>query len=159
MADHQTTLFVNTDGGARGNPGPSAIGVVFTMADQEVFTHSRFLGDATNNVAEYQALIDALEKIPPFLTEHNATSHITIRMDSELVVKQLAGIYRIKEPHLQTLAASVRSHLQALSIPYNITHVLRAQNKRADQLVNLALDNPSPSHVSTTHQSTESEGA
>jgi ribonuclease HI len=140
MSTDQSQLFINTDGGARGNPGPSAVGVVYTWGDQ-ITEHARAIGTATNNVAEYQGILDALERLPLYLSERSAITSIIIRMDSELVVKQLLGQYRIKEPHLQQLAAKVHSHLQALPIRYAITHVLRAQNKAADRLVNLALDN------------------
>src|SRR6185503_19515826 len=96
-------LTINTDGGARGNPGPAGIGVVIKN-DQGLIIDSikRYIGENTNNVAEYTALIAALEAAK----KHKATD-LHINMDSELVVKQMQGKYKIKEPTLQELAKQV----------------------------------------------------
>lgn len=141
-------LHINTDGAARGNPGPAASAFIATQDHQTLHSHSRYLGRQTNNVAEYQGLILALT----WLLEHtqgqgtptiNPTTPINIRMDSLLVVNQIQGHYRIKETHLQQLAAEAHQLIQQLKTTgYHITfqHIPRAQNKHADQLVNQELD-------------------
>lgn len=131
------TLTVNTDGGARGNPGPAAIGaVVYNERGEEVQRLSRYLGVATNNQAEYQALVMALEWI-----EHNyGQAQVYARLDSELVVRQLNGEYKMKNVALKPWFERVREVEGALGAPVRYTHVPRAENKLADQLVNEALD-------------------
>jgi ribonuclease HI len=133
------TLKIHTDGGARGNPGPAAVGVVFDI-DEWRDTHSRCLGTATNNVAEYTAVIDALEKIPAIVAEQGMPASVMFYLDSQLVVRQISGQYRVKEPGLQLLNARVLKHIRELGIPCNFEHIPRAQNALADALVNQALD-------------------
>jgi len=133
------TLVINTDGGARGNPGPAACGVAF-VCDTWQHNHNRYLGETTNNVAEYSAVLDAVMLLPKLLEEHGQPQRIEFRLDSQLVQRQLLGIYKIKEPALQALAAQVRAGLQTLAAPYTFIYVPRAQNKLADLLVNEALD-------------------
>ncbi len=136
------SLQINTDGGSRNNPGPSAIGVYATAASQEVFTISEYLGIATNNEAEYQAVIYALK----YLKENQIFSpKITFVLDSELIVKQITGIYKVKQPHLQALKSQVLDLIGELTVNKQIfdlkfVNVLREKNKDADRLVNLALD-------------------
>lgn len=128
-------LLINTDGGSRGNPGPAGIGVVIRN-DQEqiIFEHGSYIGETTNNVAEYSALIKALETA----RDLGATT-LLVRMDSELIVKQMQGVYKIKEPTLQELAARViKLKNQFTSVTF--THVRREFNKDADRMVNQALD-------------------
>lgn len=136
-------LIIHTDGGARGNPGPAAIGVSATTASGEtLFEISEYIGHQTNNVAEYTAVIHALKH----LQEHDLQSgKITFVLDSELIVRQIFGTYKVKEPKLQVLVQNVRNLInelkqQDLIKQVNFHHVLRAQNKHADQLVNQALD-------------------
>ncbi|EKD99865.1 MAG: Ribonuclease H [uncultured bacterium] len=135
-------LQINTDGGSRNNPGPSAIGVYATSTGQEVFTISQYLGVATNNEAEYQAVIYALK----YLKENEIFSpNITFVLDSELIVKQITGIYKVKQPHLQALKTQVLDLIGQLNLSKQIldlkfVNVLREKNKDADRLVNLALD-------------------
>lgn len=128
-------LVINTDGGARGNPGPAASGVVLrNEAGTVVHTHKEYLGSATNNVAEYTALIRALEAAKSL-----GATHLQINMDSELIVKQMLGHYKIKEPGLQKLAGEVlklKNNFQHVAF----THVRREFNKDADRLVNEAID-------------------
>ena len=127
--------IVHTDGAARGNPGPAAIGVV--IEDDEgrtVYEASRSLGVRTNNEAEYMALITALEYI-----KDSRPSEAEFRLDSELVVRQLNGQYKVKEPRLQSLHGQVIMLLNAVP-KYKIRHVRREQNTRADELANEALD-------------------
>lgn len=132
-------LTVHTDGGARGNPGPSAIGIVFTCGEwtQE---HGEYSGEGTNNVAEYTAVVRALEEIPEILAANTDITTIAFYLDSELVVRQITGVYRVKEATLQELYRQVTAKLRTLSIPVTFNHVRREQNKRADALVNFALD-------------------
>lgn len=129
------TLVINTDGGARGNPGPAGTGVVIKNKEGEiVYRHGGYIGSATNNVAEYRALIKALTEA------HNlAATAVKINMDSELIVKQMLGQYKIKEPTLQTLAGQVLALLKKFD-HYTFTHIRREFNKEADMLVNQAID-------------------
>jgi ribonuclease HI len=127
--------IVHTDGAARGNPGPAAIGVV--IEDEEgrtVYEASRALGVRTNNEAEYLALITALEYLRGVRPKD-----VEFRLDSELVVKQIGGQYKVKEPRLQTLHGQVIMLLNAVA-KYRFRHVPRSQNARADELANEALD-------------------
>ncbi len=128
-------LVINTDGGARGNPGPAGTGVVIKNEDGEiVYRHGGYIGAATNNVAEYRALIKALTEA------HNlGASTVKINMDSELIVKQMLGQYKIKEPTLQQLAGQVLTLLKNFE-HYSFTHIRREFNKEADMLVNQAID-------------------
>ena len=134
------TLVINTDGGSRSNPGQAAVGVVLSMGDIRQ-THGRCLGIATNNVAEYTAVLDAIGLVPAFTEANGLPDRIEFRLDSQLVERQLAGIYKIKEPALKELAARAKEALASLTVPYGFTYVPRAQNKLADSLVNEALDN------------------
>lgn len=128
-------LFLSTDGGARGNPGPAALGFVLTDASgRVVHEQGQYLGETTNNVAEYSALVAGLKTA----LELGASS-VIVRMDSELIVKQMSGEYKIKQPHLQDLAKEVRELLAKLD-HYEIKHVLREHNKAADRQVNIAID-------------------
>lgn len=123
-----------TDGGSRGNPGPAALGVVLHLPD-ETKTYHEYIGHTTNNVAEYRALQKGLA----LALEHDVT-HIKCFLDSELVVKQLNGQYRMKNPGLRPLFLDVQKQAQSfMSITF--TAIPRAQNKQADALVNKALDN------------------
>jgi len=127
--------IVHTDGAARGNPGPAAIGVVIEDEDgRTVYEASRALGVRTNNEAEYQALITALEYLKDV-----RPAEAEFRLDSELVVKQLSGEYKVKEPRLQSLYGQVVMLLNAVP-KHTIRHVRREQNTRADELANEALD-------------------
>lgn len=136
------TLQINTDGGSRNNPGPSAVGVYATSKNEEVFTISQYLGIATNNEAEYQAVVYALN----YLIKNNLTAEkVLFVLDSELIVKQITGVYKVKQPHLQTLKTEVLSLIKKLIESgqlkdVSFTNVLREKNKQADLLVNLALD-------------------
>lgn len=127
--------IVHTDGAARGNPGPSAIGIVVQdETGRVVYEASRCLGTNTNNEAEYLALIAALE----YLKESRVTAAEFV-LDSELVVRQLQGRYRVKEPRLQSLHARVTMLLNAVP-RHSFRHVPRKENARADELANEALD-------------------
>jgi ribonuclease HI len=128
-------LFINTDGGARGNPGPAGIGVVIGDESGKVIGHyKQYIGEATNNVAEYKALLLGLSEAAKLGGEE-----LEIKMDSELIVRQMTGQYKIKEPTLKLLATDA---LKLLGKFKNAAfrHVPREQNKEADRLVNQALD-------------------
>lgn len=135
-------ITINTDGGARGNPGPAAIGITAQDNGNILFEIAEYIGETTNNVAEYTAVIHALDH----LKEHTLSAdEVSFILDSELIVRQILGIYRVKEPHLQTLVAKVRQLVADLKTNGGIgqitfSHVKRNQNRRADQLVNQSLD-------------------
>lgn len=128
-------LTLEFDGGSRGNPGPAGIGVVIRAEDgTPLVTLGRFIGRATNNVAEYHALIAALKKA----TELGARK-IIIRGDSELVVKQMRGEYRVKHPVLRPLFDQAKALYRQFD-EARIEHNFRHKNALADKLANLAMD-------------------
>lgn len=139
-----TKLILQTDGGARGNPGPAGAGIVirdYTGAVLHKF--HKFLGDnLTNNEAEYLALIFGLENLNKVAGEG---SEIEIQLDSELVVKQLRGEYKIKEARLKALAAQVKA-ATATFPTLTYTHIRREQNSLADELANEAMDSAQESN-------------
>ena len=123
------------DGASRGNPGPSSIGVVLMAPDGSVMRElSGVIGEATNNVAEYRALEAGLEMAVDLGVER-----LEVRLDSELLVKQVTGQYRVKSSHLKPLHRSVVRHLGRIP-EVSVVHVPRARNTRADALANEALD-------------------
>jgi ribonuclease HI len=129
-------LTVNVDGGARGNPGPAAIGVVVRDADGAVVDSvGETIGAATNNVAEYRALLRGVE----LAAAHGATE-LELIGDSELVVRQIEGRYKVKNAAMKELCAQARKALADFD-NWEIRHVKRGQNADADRLVNEALDN------------------
>lgn len=129
-------LLIYTDGGSRNNPGEAGIGAVIYQGEQKIAEISEYLGVRTNNWAEYQAVIRALEEIQSRgITERP----IEIRMDSKLVVEQLSGNWKIKEPTLMPQAARAKE-LMAECGEVLLTHVRREFNKEADALANLAMD-------------------
>lgn len=128
-------LVAYCDGGARGNPGPAALGVSIQTPDgDEVDAIAEFLGEDTNNVAEYSAVLAAVRRAAAL-----GARKLRVISDSQLVVEQLNGRYKIKQPHLQRLALAVRDAARALE-EVTFEHVARAGNARADALVNEALD-------------------
>jgi ribonuclease HI len=131
-AEGAVTLF--TDGAARGNPGPAGIGVVALRGDVELFNISRYIGHATNNMAEYLAVIEGLEKAAGL-----DVSEVTVMMDSELVERQLTGVYRVKDGKLKVLHARAVKAAAAFERCYFV-HVPREKNAAADGLANEALD-------------------
>ena len=138
-------LIINTDGGARGNPGPAAAGYVIKQNSETIAAFGDYLGTATNNEAEYQAVIKALE----WLNAHTQESPLVLefRLDSKLVVNQLKGLFKIKQPHLLVLAQRVHVLIQNLKSTVSFTHVYREQNQQADALVNQTLDQQIPRHL------------
>ena len=133
-------ITIYTDGGARGNPGPAAIGIIITQEGQTLKKYSEFIGQATNNQAEYQAVIFALKKIKLLFGKKKAkTMEIEICLDSELVAKQLNHQYKIKEKDLQPLFLKVWNLILDFG-QISFKYIPRQQNKEADRLVNQALD-------------------
>ncbi len=130
-------LIVEFDGGSRGNPGPAGFGAVIRDARDEstpLVTAGRYVGRATNNVAEYSGLVFALEKAVEL-----GADEVTVRGDSELVIKQMKGQYRVRNENLKPLyLKAVAAAGEVGSVSY--VHKLRDQNKLADRLANLAMD-------------------
>ncbi len=135
-------LFIYTDGGARGNPGRAAIGVVVRNEKQELLAEIfRRIGQATNNVAEYQAVIAALEWLKEYLAiEQSSNRAIEFFLDSALVVNQLNGLFKVKNGELRNLLVSVRQLEQELGGNISYSLIPREKNWQADALVNKALD-------------------
>lgn len=127
-------LIINIDGGARGNPGPAAIGVVIGSK-----TYAERIGNTTNNVAEYKAAVFALKKAKQLLGKKKGESEVEVRTDSELLFKQLAGQYKIKNAELQPLFIELWN-LQQDFKKVKFVHITREKNRLADGLVNRALD-------------------
>jgi ribonuclease HI len=128
-------VVVHVDGGARGNPGPAAIGVVVSSSDGDVLEEtSEPIGVATNNVAEYRALLRGLERARAL-----GASEVEIVNDSELVARQLTGAYKVKHPAMKPLHAEAMAALGEFD-GWRVRSVPRADNARADELVNEALD-------------------
>jgi ribonuclease HI len=125
---------LHTDGGARGNPGPAGIGVVLVPEEGTARELARSIGEATNNVAEYHALIAGLE-----LALDSDVTDIEIYVDSELVVSQVQGLWKIKNDRLRALAGKAQG-LMGKFRSASITHVRRHLNSRADELANQAMD-------------------
>jgi len=144
-------LVAYSDGGARGNPGPSGYGVVIKdEAGRKVAALSQYLGHQTNNFAEYQGLIAALE-----YAVANGHKALKVISDSELLVRQIKGIYKVKNTALQDLHGRAKELIAQLAW-FSIGHVLRGHNEEADRLANAAMDKgmgrvaraPSPSSLS-----------
>jgi ribonuclease HI len=135
-------IIINTDGGSRGNPGPSAIGIVFSNEkSQSLKEYSEYLGDNfTNNEAEYRAAIFALQKFKALFGKKLAqNSEIELKSDSELLIKQLNGEYKILDPKIQSLFLKVWNlRLDFKKIKFTL--ISREKNKTADGLANKALD-------------------
>ena len=135
-------IIIYTDGGSRGNPGPSAIGAVFCNEKGDIINkYSELIEEGTNNEAEYQAVIFALKKFKALFSKKLAeNSEIEVRADSELVIKQLNGDYKILEPKIQLLFIAVWNlKLDFKKVKFKF--IPREQNKTADFLVNEALNN------------------
>lgn len=133
----KTRIEIYCDGGARGNPGPAGIGFVAFENGKETTREKKYIGKATNNVAEYSAVLAALGWLSGRPTTFS--SEAVIHLDSELVVKQLSGIYRIKDEKLKKLAREVKK-IESRGGEVSYVHIPRAKNKIADSLVNAAID-------------------
>jgi ribonuclease HI len=129
-------LKLRADGGARGNPGPAALGVVIEDENgTPLRTFHRWLGKATNNQAEYEALIDGLKAVADWNPDR-----LEVYLDSKLVVEQVNGNWKVKEPELKQLHARATELLKQFGERVSVRHVGRGENKIADKLVNMALD-------------------
>lgn len=135
-------IILNTDGGSRGNPGPAAVGVVISDESGQVLkTYGESIGIATNNDAEYQALIFGLKKIKLLFGKEKAKQmSVECRLDSELVVKQLNHEYKLKEERIQKFFIEIWNTMLDFNT-VDFKHIPREQNKLADKMVNEALDN------------------
>ena len=128
-------LIIHTDGASRGNPGKAGIGVAIFDKDYHLIEEvCKFIGESTNNVAEYQSMILAAQKA----IAYNAKK-VTFKTDSELLVRQLNGAYRVKSPNILPLYSKLISLLGKISV-WKIQHVSREENVRADALANLGID-------------------
>ncbi|WP_054870020.1 ribonuclease HI family protein [Caloranaerobacter sp. TR13] len=127
--------IIHTDGGSRGNPGLAGIGIViYDESNNIVLELSQYIGVQTNNVAEYKALVRALE-----LSYEMGIKDIELYMDSELVVKQIKGEYKVRNERMKPFYEMANSLISQFD-NFNIYHVRREKNKRADELANLAMD-------------------
>ena len=129
---------VFTDGASRGNPGTAAVGIVINDEyDKEIMTLGKYIGECTNNVAEYTALIESVK----LLKELNEPfEEINFFCDSELIVKQIRGEYKIKNKDLINLSLEFWKEIKSLNKKFSIRHIPREENKTADLLANKALD-------------------
>lgn len=127
-------ITIYTDGGARGNPGPAAIGVVFKDGEKTVNEYKEFIGDTTNNQAEYRAVLKALE-----IADEQGYTHLEFFIDSQLVVEQLNKNYKVKDKGLQQLFLEAWNSIQNFK-KVTFTHIPREENTHADRLVNEAID-------------------
>ena len=140
------TVHAHTDGASRGNPGASGIGVIFRAEDGTVLgTASGSLGTATNNVAEYTALLTCLEAASEL-----ACTELIVHSDSELMVRQLTGAYKVKDARLRTYVERIRGILRDAPFRFEIRHVLRGANADADRLANAGIDGGQPVRVEWT---------
>lgn len=135
-------LIINADGASRGNPGPSAIGVIIKTPDNtKLLELSRYIGIGTNNEAEYIAVLQAIKEAKKL-----GASNVTLLLDSELVVRQLKGIYKVKSIKLKKYHREITSLLGNFK-EVSIQHVQRSLNSEADSLANKALDANSPKQI------------
>lgn len=133
-------IIVHTDGGSRGNPGPAAVGVVIERGKEVLAEFGKVIGIATNNEAEYSAVIIALQKAKMLIGKKKAKeTEVEILMDSELVVRQLNGVYKLEHEKLFSSFIKVWN-LKTEFKKVEFRHMRREENKRADRMVNKALD-------------------
>ena len=130
-------LTIFSDGGSRGNPGNASCAFVVYEKEEIVLKDSKYLGLATNNVAEYNGVVFALTSV---VNRFGKGIEVKFNMDSELVVKQLTGVYRIKDKNLIELAMKIKKIIKDNEIRVDFVHILREKNKMADALVNENLD-------------------
>jgi ribonuclease HI len=131
---------IHADGGSRGNPGPSGAGAMIRdHLGSSVASVSQYLGTRTNNFAEYEAVILAFETLTKLLKGKTSTTEVVVKMDSELVVKQMKGLYKVKHPVLKGQYARL-THAAGAFGTVSFTHVPREENSDADALANAAMD-------------------
>ena len=135
-----TSFTIHADGGSRGNPGPSGAGAMIRdHLGNSVASVSQYLGTRTNNYAEYEAVILAFETLAKLVRKKVGATEVVVKMDSELVVKQMKGLYKVKHPVLKGQYARLIQVIGAFG-KVSFTHVPRAQNPDADALANEAMD-------------------
>ena len=132
-------LIAFTDGASRNNPGEAGIGIIIKDDEGKILSRiKKYLGTATNNVAEYTALIRCLETV---LTPGTfQCSSLVIHTDSELMARQIEGVYKIKDQNLKVLHARVKELIAAAGFPCSVRHIPRSKNAEADLLANEAID-------------------
>jgi len=136
-----STLNIFTDGGARGNPGPSAIGVYIEDGNRKkIAGFGKTIGIATNNVAEYKAVIEALTWIIENKKDFSKDAKIYFFLDSKLVCSQIIGVFKVKNADLRDLLFSVRDREAEITLPIYYKYIPREQNSKADAFVNEALN-------------------
>jgi len=142
MRERLEKIIIYTDGGSRNNPGPAAIGVVVKDSSGELITqYGETLGIATNNEAEYRAIISGIRKAKQlFGKEKIVRMGIEVRMDSKLAVEQLSGHYKVEDAKLQPLFMQLWNLRVELGHVITFKHIPREENKEADKMVNQALD-------------------
>ena len=136
-------LDVYTDGGACGNPGPAGFGLVINSGSDTLFQQSQFLGVKTNNEAEYLGFIAALNWIRDNITRYPIKS-IRFHSDSQLMVRQMQGVYKVKAGNIRPLYNQAQDLLSRINLPVQFNHVPRGQNQLADKLANVAMDSRTP---------------
>ena len=129
-------MKIFTDGGSRGNPGKSASAFVVYDGEKEVYNDKKYLGINTNNYAEYYAVLIALQ----YIVHSTQYKEVSFFSDSELMVRQLNGVYKIKNHILQDMVDKIKALVIQKKLSVKFNHVLRSENKRADELVNQCLD-------------------
>ncbi|MCL4364020.1 ribonuclease HI family protein [Patescibacteria group bacterium] len=132
-------LKIYTDGGSKGNPGPASIGIVFYLGNQTIFRHKESIGIATNNDAEYTALIRALENIKSQIKNLKTPSPISkleFYSDSRLMVNQVNGLFKVKNGKIKEYVLRIRTLEQEVNLPISYQNIPREQNVEADRLVN-----------------------
>lgn len=135
-------INIYTDGGARGNPGPAAIGVFISDGNGlEIKSISKTIGIQTNNVAEYSAVVEALSWLSDHKEIISDDSGISFFIDSQLVYSQIVGLFKIKNPKLRELLFKIRETEAQIKYSIRYYNIPREKNKKADRLVNMALDN------------------
>lgn len=131
-------IYVFTDGASRGNPGLAGIGIAVKDVEGNIIeTHRKFVGNATNNTAEYTALIESVRFLNKLKSDFDV---INFQLDSELVVKQIKGEYKIRHKDLIKLSLEFWKEIKKLNKNFTVTHIPREENKVADKLANEAID-------------------
>lgn len=131
-------IKIFTDGASRGNPGPAGIGIVIFNSKEDVIqTFKKYIGECTNNVAEYTALSESIKLLKNSKEEFD---EINFYSDSELMIKQITGNYRIKNKDLIRLSLEFWKEIKLLNKKFSVTHISRDKNKKADKLANQAID-------------------
>ncbi len=133
-------IRVHTDGGSRGNPGPSATGYIIESDGKILKKGGTYIGVSTNNTAEYSAVIEAFEALGEIPVHLQKGDRIEFYLDSQLVVSQLHGVYKVKHAHLRELLTRIHILESGFSIPVEYFQIPRSQNSKADSLVNYYLN-------------------